>query len=86
MAVVRHLDELIQGLEGVRDAIAAKNSKVARAALMYVSLRMYGYSPKQFADHNAVIQELQDHLEAKEFDEASTIAVALLTKFKAMRE
>jgi hypothetical protein len=82
-------DELLQGLEGVKHAIYSKDSDEALAALTYVLLQildLFGHSPKHFADFHDVLEELKGYLEAKEFDEALTVTIALLAKFRAVRD
>jgi hypothetical protein len=82
-------DEVIQRLEAALHAIDAKDHNRALGELVYIRVevwRLFGHSPKHFADFRAVLDDLKDHLEAKEFDEASTITIALLAKLRAVRE
>jgi hypothetical protein len=82
-------DELIRALEGVRDAIDSKDSEEGLAALTFALMQiadLFGHSPKHFAALVEPMEELKGYLEAKEFDEATTMTIGLLAKFRAVRE
>jgi hypothetical protein len=82
-------DELIRALEGVRDAIDSKDTEEALAALTFALMQiadLFGHSPKHFAALAEPMEELKGYLEAKDFDEATTVTLLLLAKFRATRE
>ena len=82
-------DELIRALEGVRDAIDTKDSEEALAALTFALVQivdLFGHSPKHFPELLKIMEDLKSHLEAKKFDEASTMTIALLDNFRKVRE
>lgn len=83
------IDNLIKTLEILRDALWAKNKdggSEAVTVLLMQFMAAFGGSPEIVGGTFPVLEELKDYIQSEEFDEASPVVLALLVRFRQVRE
>lgn len=83
------IDHLIETLEILRDAISAKDSEKGFEAVTILLMQFmgtFGHDPAVFAQVFPLLEQLKVEIQSRNFDEAEVIVLALLAKFRQVKE
>ena len=83
------IDHLIYELEKVRDGVLAMDKDTGLETLTTFSaefMDMYGHSQNVVSSTFPILEGLRDRIQAGDFEEADPIILALLARFRQVRE
>jgi len=83
------VDEAMETVEILRDAIAAKNKSRASEAVTVLLLRsmsVAGHDLRTFASTFRLLEDVKDYIKAEDYESASEYASELLFKLRTARE
>jgi hypothetical protein len=86
---VEAIDHLIYALENVRDGVLAMDKDTGLETLTIFSaefMNRYGHSQKVVSHAFPILEGLRDRIQAGDFEGADPIVLALLARFRQVRE
>jgi len=83
------INNLIETLEVVRDAVWAKDKDKGFESVTILLMQFmdtFGHSKNLVTKTFPVLEELKNHIQSGEFEEANPVVLALLVRFRQVKE